>query len=269
MIERYEYKYLVDASVVPEIRHAALAVGTRDPYADANGLYVIRSLYLDTDRYHLYMANDRQAHDRFKARIRTYPGKKAPTFLEIKRRTGDVIRKTRAAVGAGWERLVRGDLSVPVAPQYRAAADNFVERTLRYHLEPKHSVEYTREAFASSIDAYARLTIDTKLHGQPVDRWTTEVNEHLWRPIDVGLVSDGRSESVSVLELKFERRPPRWMVALVKRLGLERKAFSKYGYTVETQLTLPELRTPAHAGHATFVASATQRSGPLSARTRA
>lgn len=244
MIERYEFKYLIDESLAPEIRATVLSVGTRDPYADADGTYLIRSLYLDTPEYHLYRANDRQAHDRFKARVRCYPGKQAPIFLEIKRRTGDVIRKSRAAVKADWLRLARGDLSVPVAPQYKSAVANFVEKTLRYHLEPKQMVQYEREAFASSIDSYARLTIDRKLIGQPMAEWTVDVNEHLWRPIDVGLVSDGRRQSVSVLELKFERRPPRWMVALVRRLGLERKSFSKYGYTVETQLTLPERRTP-------------------------
>lgn len=244
MIERYEFKYLIDESLAPEIRATALSVGTRDPYAGPDGTYEIRSLYVDTAQHHLYRANDRQAHDRFKARVRCYPGKQAPVFLEIKRRTGDVIRKSRAAIKADWRRLVDGDRSVPVAPQYRAAADNFVEKVLRYHLEPKQMVQYEREAFASTIDAYARLTIDRRIIGQAMDKWTVDVNERLWRPIDVGLVSDGRRESVSVLELKFERRPPRWMAALVRRLGLERKSFSKYGYTVETQLTLPELRTP-------------------------
>jgi hypothetical protein len=45
-----------------------------------------------------------------------------------------------------------------------------------------------------------------------------------------------------VLEMKFERRPPRWMVALVQRLDLIRYSFSKYCYGVTAELTLPDVR---------------------------
>jgi VTC domain len=247
MIERYEFKYLIDESVVADIQRTALSVGHRDPYAGPDGSYSIRSLYLDTPGNHLYWANDRQEYDRFKARVRAYPGKPGPTFFEIKRRTGDVIRKTRGVVTGDWQPLARGDFGVTFAPRSRAALEGFVERTLRYHLEPTQLVQYEREAFASAIDSYARLTIDRKLVGQATREWTLEANERRWRPIDVGLISEGLRESCAVLELKFERRPPRWMVAMVRRLGLERKSFSKYGHTVETQLRQPERREPSPA----------------------
>ena len=57
----------------------------------------------------------------------------------------------------------------------------------------------------------------------------------------------GLRESIAVLELKFERRPPRWMSTMVQRLGLERRGFSKYGHTVQTQLRHPERREPVGA----------------------
>jgi hypothetical protein len=244
MIERYEFKYLIDESIVPSILRTVLSVGRRDPYAGPNGSYLIRSLYLDTPGHHLFFANDRQAHDRFKARVRVYPGKAAPTFFEIKRRTGDVIRKTRGVVNGPWAPLIRGDMNVDYIPHTRPALERFVEKTQRYHLQPTQLVEYAREAFASSIDNYARVTIDRRVVGQAVREWTLEADERRWRPVDVGLLSDGLRESIAVLELKFERRPPRWMVAMVNGLGLERRSFSKYGYTVESQLRQPERREP-------------------------
>lgn len=244
MIERYEFKYLVDEKLVADIRRTVLSVGRRDPYAGPDGRYLIRSLYLDTPGYHLFWANDRQERDRFKARVRVYPGKTAPTFFEIKRRTGDVIRKTRGVVNGPWGPVARGDMNVACIPHTRPALERFVEKSLRYHLEPKNLVQYEREAFASSIDSYARVTIDRQLVGQTMTDWSVEADEKRWRPIDVGLLSYGLRESIAVLELKFERRPPRWMVAMVRNLGLERRSFSKYGHTVETQLQIPEHREP-------------------------
>ncbi len=264
MIERYEFKYLVTEAMVPEIRRTVLSIGRRDPYAGEDGSYTIRSLYLDTPGYHLFWANGRQQRDRFKARVRTYPGKSAPTFLEIKRRTGDVIRKTRGVVSGDWLGLALGRRQPTAEEQRRSGLANFLEKTLRYHLEPKMLVDYEREAFASDIDSYARLTVDRRVRGQAVDRWTLEADEHRWRPVDIGLVADGYRESVAVLELKFERRPPRWMVGMVRRLELERRSFSKYGYTVETQLRQPERREPP--GPSVFLDSALQTQ-PLSTST--
>ena len=244
MIERYEFKYLVTEAMVPEIRRTVLGVGRRDPYAGEDGSYTIRSLYLDTPEYHLFWANDRQARDRFKARVRSYPGKTAPTFLEIKRRTGDVIRKTRGVITGDWIGLVTGKRKPTESEQAKPAIGNFIEKVQRYHLEPKMLVEYEREAFASDIDSYGRLTLDRRVRGQACDRWTSDADERRWRPSDIGLVASGLIESPVVIELKFERRPPRWMVAMVKRLELERRAFSKYGYTVETQLRQPVRHEP-------------------------
>ena len=244
MIERYEFKYLVDEKAVETIRRTVLSVGRRDPYAGPDGTYIIRSLYLDTHANHLYLANEREERDRFKARVRVYPGKAAPTFFEIKRRTGDVIRKSRGVVNGDWAPVARGDMNVACIPHTRPALERFVEKTLRYHLEPKQLVQYEREAFASTIDSYARVTVDRRIVGQAMTRWSVEADERRWRPIDVGLLSYGMRESIAVLELKFERRPPRWMVAMVKNLGLERRSFSKYGKTVETQLQLPQRREP-------------------------
>jgi hypothetical protein len=244
MIERYEFKYLIDEKIVEDIRRTVLSIGRRDPYAGPDGSYLIRSLYLDTRQNHLFLANERQAHDRFKARVRVYPGKAAPTFFEIKRRTGDVIRKSRGVVNGPWAPVARGDMNVACIPHTRPALERFVEKTLRYHLEPKQIVQYAREAFASNIDTYARVTVDRQIVAQSTHEWTVEADERRWRPLDVGLLSYGLRESIAVLELKFERRPPRWMVSMVRNLGLERKAFSKYGNSVEVALRLPERREP-------------------------
>lgn len=246
VIERYEFKYLVPERLVPQIRATALSVGRRDRYADADGVYRIRSLYLDTRGYDLYWANAREQRDRFKLRVRTYPGKTSPVFLEVKRRIQDVIVKSRAAVPASdWRDLLgpgRPASLDRLSPGARKGAERFIGAFHRHDLRPALLVDYEREAYESTLDTYARLTFDRKIVCQRRETLDLDASEGGWRPVDHP-VQTQTPEPVSVLELKFERRPPPWMVALVRRLDLVRHSFSKYCYGVTAQLTLPEARS--------------------------
>jgi hypothetical protein len=231
VIERYEFKYLIPERLVPAIREAARATSKIDEHAGPDGTYKIRSLYLDTDRYHLYWANEREQGDRFKARVRGYPGKKAPVFLEVKRRVYDVILKTRAALPADrWKDVLEGRADPSIAfggAAGKRGTERFLQKMATYHLQPVILVEYQREAYVSLVDKYARLTFDRK------------ADPKRWRPVDHP-VRTVTLEPVCVLELKFETKPPRWMVNLVKRLDLTRRSFSKYCYSVDAQLLLPQ-----------------------------
>jgi SPX domain protein involved in polyphosphate accumulation len=246
IIERYEYKYLVPDRLVPAIREAARATSRIDKYADPDGTYRIRSLYFDTDRFDLYWANEREQADRFKMRARIYPGKPSPVFLEVKRRILDVIVKSRAAVPAdSWRDVLAGREAALSAlpPAARKGALSFLARLHRHHIHPVMLIEYEREAYISDIDKYARLTFDRKIIVQPQEKLDFEGNPRGWRPVD-HIAQTRTPEPVSVLELKFETRPPRWMVALVRRLDLIRYSFSKYCYGVTAELTLPGARSP-------------------------
>jgi hypothetical protein len=72
---------------------------------------------------------------------------------------------------------------------------------------------------------------------QAVDRFELGGAGVGWRPID-HVARTNVGEPVFVLELKFERRRPRWMVSLVRRLDLIRRSFSKYCYGIEAQRTV-------------------------------
>ncbi|MDC0745049.1 polyphosphate polymerase domain-containing protein [Polyangium mundeleinium] len=247
VIERYEYKYLVPEGLVPGIRATARATSKIDKYAGPDGTYRIRSLYFDTDRYDLFWANEREQADRFKLRARCYPAStESPVFLEVKRRVLDVIVKTRAAIpAAAWRDVLAGKESALAAlsPGARSGAMRFLAPYHRHHIRPVLLVEYEREAYISEIDTYARLTFDRKIAVQQQESIDLEAVPGRWRPID-HRAQTRTQEPVCVLELKFERRPPRWMVALVQRLDLIRFSFSKYCYGVTAELTLPEARIP-------------------------
>lgn len=244
IIERYEYKYLIPDAVVPAIRAVVRTTSKIDRYAGPDGTYRIRSLYFDTDHYDLYWANEREQADRFKLRARMYPGKPSPIFLEVKRRALDVIIKSRAAVPANaWRDVLAGNQTALAAlpPHARAAALKFLAPYHRHHIRPVLLVEYEREAYISEVDSYARLTFDRKIAAQEQDKLELEAIPNRWRFVD-HKAQTRTEEPVTVLELKFERRPPRWMVTLVQRLDLIRYSFSKYCYGVTAELTLPEAR---------------------------
>ncbi|WP_272425944.1 polyphosphate polymerase domain-containing protein [Polyangium jinanense] len=247
IIERYEYKYLVPEGLVPAVRATARATSKIDKYAGPDGTYRIRSLYFDTDRYDLFWANEREQPDRFKLRARCYPAsKESPVFLEVKRRVLDVIVKTRAAMpAAAWRDVLAGKESALAAlsPGARSGAMRFLAPYHRHHIHPVLLVEYEREAYISEIDTYARLTFDRKIAVQPQESLDLEAIPGRWRSID-HRAQTRTEEPVCVLELKFERRPPRWMVSLVQRLDLIRYSFSKYCYGVTAELTLPDARIP-------------------------
>jgi hypothetical protein len=253
VIERYEFKYLIEESLVPGIRAAAATTCVRDPHTGPDGTYLCASLYFDTPGYHLYRANARQAPDRFKARVRYYPGTDAPAFLEIKRRTLDVIRKSRAAVRwVDWCAVARGDgatLTRLPASEVPGAV-MFADKLGRYGLSPTLLNLYEREPYLSIVDSYARLTIDRKIRAQAARGLSLEAAPGAWRPVDHPLRTS-TSGCVAVLELKFERRPPRWMVDMVRHLELVRKSFSKYCYGLDAIGSLPAWRTPM-ATHGRF-----------------
>ncbi|MGK4003747.1 polyphosphate polymerase domain-containing protein [Sorangium sp. So ce1036] len=246
-MERYEYKYLIPDRLIPAIRATVQTTSRIDKYAGPDGTYRIRSLYFDTDRFDLYWANEREQGDRFKLRARMYPGStKSPVFLEVKRRRLDVIIKTRAAVPADlWRDVLAGREAALAAlpPSARKAALRFLAPYHRHHIRPVVLVEYVREAYISELESYARLTFDTKITVQSRETLDLEADPRRWRPID-HTVQTRTAEPITVLELKFERRPPAWMVAMVKRLELVRYSFSKYCYGVNAELTLPGERSP-------------------------
>jgi SPX domain protein involved in polyphosphate accumulation len=245
-IERYELKYLLPERLAPAVRAAIKPLCVLDEHAGANGSYSIRSHYMDTDRFDLFFANEREQRDRFKARIRTYPGKSAPVFLEIKRRVGDVIVKSRASLKQSeWQRVLENPAEA--ARNGRPAVVQFVDRVHRFHLRPRLMVEYDREAYESTIDEYARVTFDRRIVCQVKETYGNDVDERRWRHVDHP-AQTRTVDNVCVLELKFERRPPRWMMNLVQNLDLVRMSFSKYCYGVCSQLLFPTVRSTSMLG---------------------
>ena len=245
-IERREYKYLVDETQAERIRRAIRPFCTLDPYAAKASLnrYPIESLYLDTPDLALYRKNDLELVERYKLRVRRYPGAStSPFFLELKARYHDAIVKTRAPVGPDWASLV----SDPFVPRRllgnTPALLRFVSRSLLIGARPTVLVRYTREAWVSTVDDYARITFDRGIEGQLHTDWSFAADPRGFRACDDATAMRDRASRV-VLELKFTARVLGWMRSFIETLGLARCAYSKYGRSLESLLVREEVRTP-------------------------
>lgn len=254
IIERREYKILIDRTKAAAVRAAIRPFCGLDPHAAASPShsYGVETLYLDTPGLALYWANDHEQVDRIKMRVRRYPDQPgSPIFFEVKRRLNDVIAKSRGHVAeAAWEQLLV-DPSAPIpgvgSAKNRAALERFLSIHHTMHLRPFTLVRYQREPWVSTIDEYARVTFDTWIQAHTVDTLTFEPDGGRWRALD-GATLQQTHDSLVVLELKFTNHVPLWLVNIVHRLGLVRGAFSKYGTSIRAFYQPLEARTPRYAG---------------------
>ncbi|MGI9243485.1 MAG: polyphosphate polymerase domain-containing protein [Verrucomicrobiales bacterium] len=240
IIERFEQKYIIHPRLVPKIRKYI------EPFciADPNGKgkipeYAVTTLQLDTPTMDLALAKERKTFARFKLRIRTYgKGGSAPVFLEIKRKVGAVIIKSRSKMTMaeyGGDNNGRPIVLYPdAAPMLKNPVDNhyFLEysRIARaIEARPKMLIRYIRESYFGANDDYARLTFDRRICYRPTRNWSLPGIEEAngWRAMDTQMGLN-RPFAGYIFELKAMRDAPEWMTELVERFNLTTTGFCKY-----------------------------------------
>lgn len=227
--ERLELKYLIDESLASEIRSAIEPYCVADEYNGRFGRgYFISSLYFDSPDLAFYRAKARSDHDRLKLRARIYePG--GDVSLEIKRKRGDVVWKQRGLVRQEqFEDACQGFYEpAAVKSKYHRSVDLFASLRCQYGAEPKLTVEYEREAYASRTGEYARITFDRQVTAYPTEEYHLSEGAELAQHVQIG--RELASTSAIVLELKCESLMPAWMADLILGFELHRVGFSKYG----------------------------------------
>lgn len=229
---RYELKYLVPDSVSGQVREALRPYCTLDRFAAAaaDHQYTITSLYLDTPSRAFHRAKIERQHYRFKLRIRTYGElSDGPVFFEVKRKIGDIVAKNRALVPRGdWVSRLTG-----ANPRDASSAELDFRSLMDSHgAIPMLLARYSREAWLSSVDDYARVTFDRRLVYQPVSSWDLLGRPGAWLAQD-DVTATRMVGRATVLELKATRHVPSWMIGLIRRIGLIRSGYSKYCTGVE------------------------------------
>ena len=235
MSGRIEYKYLIPQSLLAPIRAAILPYLETDPFADQRTIkeYTVRSVYYDTAQSACYFEKIEGLELRRKFRIRGYnvPDDRSVVFLEIKRKRGSEISKSRASLPYASLRSFLDDpdiertIIVGDRPASRDDARRFLFHYHRLRLRPTVLVVYDREAYFGKFDSSLRVTFDKRLRGALSPSLSRLYDERgLWQALP----------GSAILEVKFFRGAlPLWVSRLIKQYGLPRMALSKYAICLD------------------------------------
>lgn len=238
-IERHEAKYIIPKTLVPQIREYIEPFCLPDPNGTGDPAeYTITTIQFDTPDYAFHLAKRSEALNRFKLRVRTYgePGT-GKVYLEVKRKFGDVIVKSRASIPfeAWTESLIRDD-RLNLRFKNRSEELGFLDfkRLARETgAQPTILIRYLRESYFGKIDHYARVTFDRQLCYLPSAGWTDWGEGRKWIPLDTGLAQNQFLPfSGVVLELKTLKDAPNWMIDVVRKFDLMRCGNCKYSNAV-------------------------------------
>lgn len=232
---RTELKFCVPGPIAG----AALDVARRYLAPDALALgprQRITSLYLDTPRLTFLRWHRERAADRFKLRIRRYGDSPAPTlYAEVKRKTGSLVQKQRAAFPSDALRLVleSSDVTVWNAWLYRKGdLEAFVRHRSQCAATPRMLVTCVRESLRDPTTAIA-VTVDRDLRYQAIRDGDLGGDDRGWQPIPLPAIL---GHGTALIELKCGPTLPLWMDELVSQLAPWRVSFSKYAAAMNAYL---------------------------------
>jgi SPX domain protein involved in polyphosphate accumulation len=238
MLQRYELKYTIPTALIAPISAFV------DPYCaldyhssiSPDSFYQVNSLYFDSPDFILLRNRLGGLHDRFNMRVRTYgAAPRAPWFLEVKRKVGDIIHKYRARVkDIDLARIVdpaTDPSEFLVSPRDAANADRFRRLAHAYNTAPVVQTTYQRKAYFSVCDDYARVTFDAGMRYMARSEYDPLPVEDAFAPTDVETLFDEGTDVV--LELKCQsKNVPLWMIDLIRAFDLRRRSFSKYSAAI-------------------------------------
>lgn len=227
---RYEIKYLVDQSLVDDLRRELAERLDLDRYA-AGGGYGVWSVYYDTAALRFYWEKVEGIRFRRKLRVRRYGERfdvddDTPVFVEIKQRVNRVTQKRRIQVPYRQARQLCDRREMI---EYGDTGRGFLEEVLGLvgglDLRPVAMTGYQREAYIGrDADVGLRVTLDHRVRGRDRDF-------HLGADAENRYIIPPR---LAVLEVKANDRVPYWLTDLTAKRNLSVVRVSKYCQSVET-----------------------------------
>ncbi|GIE95656.1 polyphosphate polymerase domain-containing protein [Paractinoplanes rishiriensis] len=225
---RYEIKYLVDRSLVDELRAEFRHRLDVDEFAGQGG-YSVWSVYYDTPHLRFYWEKIEGLRFRRKLRLRLYgdhADDDTPVFVEIKQRVNRVTQKRRVTVPYREARRLCDERQMI---EYGGSGRAFLEEVLGLvgglELRPVSMTGYRREAYIGrNADVGLRVTLDHRVRGRDRDLYLGDPhaqNRFIIPP------------HLAVLEVKANERVPYWLTDLTARRNLSVVRVSKYCQSIE------------------------------------
>ncbi|MEV0380552.1 polyphosphate polymerase domain-containing protein [Nonomuraea sp. NPDC050643] len=232
---RYEIKYLVDASEAAALRDEIEQRLDRDRHSGDTG-YGIWSVYYDTRQLRFYWEKIEGLKFRRKLRIRHYGDRfgvadGTPVFIEIKQRVNRVTQKRRVCLPyRDALRLCDGRRMVEHDPSQRAFLQEVLDLVLRLDLRAVAMTGYQRHAYLGrDADVGLRVTFDQRIRGRDRDF-------HLGADSENRLIVPARK---SIVEVKANERVPYWLTDLTAKRNMQVVRVSKYCQSVEAHGLAP------------------------------
>lgn len=215
--QRQELKFFVDNHIINALIPEFNAYIRRDRYSE-HGPYEIHSVYFDTIDWQAFYTKIDGNKRRQKFRIRSYtidPSEDDTVFIEIKEKYDGTVYKRRSPIPfREAKKVITGakiDGGSSVVEEWRYAV-------LRNSIKPRLLNNYTRMAFSSEHFPGLRVTIDQNLTFAMTNKveFTTLSRSAYW------------AHGKSVVEIKFDRYVPRFIIDIIRRYNLTQAPVSKY-----------------------------------------
>ena len=226
VFHRYEFKYLLNAEtselIENEVEQFMRYDGHVDPTMD--NMYFVRSLYYDDPFSSAFYEKTDGVMIRQKFRIRTYGktwNKNTPIFLESKGRHNERTYKHRIDIAhKDLEYLLLSQKSWDLLDLFPHSKliQKFVFDTHRKKISPRVLVDYIRKPYVSDYDSNFRATFDRMIESRPsLDLFPSQEN-----------VSVKCYAGWTILEIKFDRRLPKWFHRILQNHEMRRLSVSKF-----------------------------------------
>lgn len=156
---RNELKYFINAHQKNTMANKLMKICQRDSFSDADGGYLIASLYFEDYTQSAFFDKLSGIRDRKKFRVRVYNYQPNVIKLERKIKRGNGIEKTHVLLSKEeYDSLVGGDVEFLRHTDDVVAKDFYLYYRTK-NLRPKVVVEYRREAFMYKYGD-VRITFD-------------------------------------------------------------------------------------------------------------
>lgn len=228
---RYERKYLVANEHLDALRKRITPFMRPDSYAvdKGNGIrqYTVRSIYYDTPAFNSLYEKWEGLEVRKKLRIRGYDlcTDDSQVFLEVKRKRGNRISKTRGQVPySKLDDFLTYGLPVGkengLSGRSETDAKRFLYNMHRYAYRPVNLIVYDREPFMGKFEPGLRITFDKNVKAR---MWPS--TKDLFK--DSGLAMVWKNSFV--LEVKYGgEQMPSWIRSVIQEYALRHEALSKF-----------------------------------------
>ncbi len=217
---RHEYKYVIGLDKASELSQRLHGLMRFDKHSDANGKYLISSVYFDSPNDSDLFLSQSGAEKRKKYRIRAYNHDDSFISMEIKEKDRYLCRKRSLTINRKiYDEIIYGDYTV-LKNLNNEVADEFYYKMKIGNYRPKTTVEYVRRVFVYDV-SNVRITLDEQIKGSSGSADMFKDSHSLVPTF---------SPLANVLEVKFDEFLPYHLKAALPSDLIPRQSVSKYVY---------------------------------------